>query len=148
MASVFESEKIRESTRFINPYAGKLSILFPQLEWDLKKAGYDMDAPQFLSVVIYTSFLSLVLLVLSIGTPLLLLIGPQKLYITLASSLFLSSAVFLYLLFMPKAQITKRSRDIDKDLEYMLKDIRIQLSSGVPLFDTLVNVSHGRYGQC
>jgi len=30
----------------------------------------------------------------------------------------------------------------------MLKDIQIQLRSGVPLFDTIVNVSRGQYGEC
>lgn len=148
MKSLFESDELKESTSFMVEYAGRLTILFPQLEWDLKKAGYSIEPPEFLSLVIYLSVLSLVLLTVIIGVPLLVLVGVDKLYITLVSALFLSSAVFLYLMLLPKTMIKKRARDIDKDLEYMLKDIRIQLSSGVPLFDTLVNASHGKYGQC
>jgi len=148
MTSIFESEKLKESSSFLNDYTVKLTLLFPDLEWNLKKSGQELSAPQFLSAVIYASLFTLLILIVIIGVPLVALVGTEKLYITLISTLLLTSAVFLYLLFMPKAIIRKRSREIDKHLEYMLKDIRIQLSSGVPLFDTLVNVSRGKYGQC
>ncbi|MBD3261893.1 MAG: hypothetical protein GF334_09555, partial [Candidatus Altiarchaeales archaeon] len=39
-------------------------------------------------------------------------------------------------------------RLIDRDLEYVLKDIQIQLTAGVPLFDTFVNIARGEYGEC
>jgi flagellar protein FlaJ len=42
----------------------------------------------------------------------------------------------------------KRAVLIDMDLEFMLKDMEIQLSSGIPLFDTLVNIARGEYGEC
>jgi flagellar protein FlaJ len=45
-------------------------------------------------------------------------------------------------------KINRRARLIDKNLEYVLKDMHIQLTSGVPLFDTFVNIARGDYGEC
>ncbi len=59
MKSLFESDELKESTNFMVEYAGRLTILFPQLEWDLKKAGYSIEPPEFLSLVIYLSVLLL-----------------------------------------------------------------------------------------
>jgi archaeal flagellar protein FlaJ len=53
-----------------------------------------------------------------------------------------------YMLMIPGVKMSRRSQLIDFDLEFMLKDMQIQLSAGVPLFDTLVNIARGEYGEC
>lgn len=46
----------------------------------------------------------------------------------------------------PKIYVTRKQRDIEKNLLSALEDILVQLSSGIPLFDILVNISYTDYG--
>ncbi|MFH1788754.1 MAG: type II secretion system F family protein [Candidatus Altiarchaeota archaeon] len=148
MASIFKSKLARETAKPFEEPAKRLVLLFPDLEWDLKRAGYTIDTTQFLSVVMYLALMTLIGCMFIIVLPLVLVKGKDQFYIALLFSIFITFIMFLYLLFVPKLEISKRGRLIDRDLEYMLKDMEIQLSSGVPLFDTLVNVGKGKYGEC
>ncbi|MFH1835722.1 MAG: type II secretion system F family protein [Methanobacteriota archaeon] len=148
MASIFKSKTARETAKPFEEPAKRLVLLFPDLEWDLKRAGYNIDTTQFLSIVMYLTLVSFIICVVMIIVPLVTVKGSDQFYIALLFSIFITFVMFLYLLFIPKMEISKRGRLIDGDLEYMLKDMEIQLSSGVPLFDTLVNVGRGKYGEC
>jgi len=146
--SLFKSKTIRDTSKPLSEPAKRLVILFPELDWDLKKAGYNLDKTQFLSMVLYLTIMIFVACILFVIAPLYISQGSEKLYVAALITLIVTFLGFLYFLFMPRMEIARRSHMIDKDLEYMLKDMGIQLSSGVPLFDTLVNVGGGRYGEC
>lgn len=148
MPKLFDSKNIRKTSKLFKPQAKRLVVLFPDLEWDLKKAGFTIDTVEFLSISLYVSLLVMFASVIVIIIPLVLANGINFLYYSSIFSIMVTSLIFAFLLFQPKAEIAKRGRRIDKDLEYMLKDMRIQLSSGVPLFDTIVNVGSDRYGEC
>lgn len=47
----------------------------------------------------------------------------------------------------PRVYATKRQRDIEKNLIPALEDILIQLTSGIPLFSIMVNISDSDYGE-
>jgi flagellar protein FlaJ len=148
MTSIFKSKLTRETAKPFEEPAKRLVLLFPDLEWDLKRAGYAINTTQFLSIVMYLTLMTLIGCLIVMVLPLVVFKGREQFYITLLFSIFITFVMFLYLLFIPKMEIGKRGRLIDRDLEYMLKDMEIQLSSGVPLFDTLVNVGRGKYGEC
>ncbi|MEA2036371.1 MAG: type II secretion system F family protein [Nanoarchaeota archaeon] len=46
----------------------------------------------------------------------------------------------------PKISTNRKVREIEKNLLAALQNILVQLNSGVPLFDILVNISKGGYG--
>lgn len=148
MASIFKSRIARETAKPFEEPAKRLILLFPDLEWDLKRAGYSINTIQFLSIILYLTLMTFIGCAFVIITPLVVFKGTDQFYISILFSIFITFVMFLYLLFVPKLEISKRGRLIDRDLEYMLKDMEIQLSSGVPLFDTLVNVGRGKYGEC
>jgi flagellar protein FlaJ len=52
------------------------------------------------------------------------------------------------MLIMPKVKIKKRSNLIEKNLSYALKDLEIQTGAGIPIFDAIVHVANGGYGEC
>ncbi|HHQ45245.1 MAG TPA: type II secretion system F family protein [Candidatus Altiarchaeales archaeon] len=125
-----------------------LETVFPQLEWDLKRSGYTISAPEFLAVSLYLA------LVFFIGS-FLLLVAPfifskpvTELYPEIFFCITISILALAYFMFMPRMKIARRAKLIDRDLEYVLKDIHIQLTAGVPLFDTFVNIARGDYGEC
>ncbi len=149
MVSILESELVETASKPFRSTAERLTVLFPSLEWDLKKAGYIIDTIQFLSVVLYLTTLVFVTSVLFTTLPIIMLEGfTRTLYFLVIFCAGVSALTFFYLIITPHARMQRRARLIDKDLEYMLKDIEIQLSAGIPLFDTFVNVSRGQYGEC
>jgi len=49
-------------------------------------------------------------------------------------------------MFYPKLIASRRIRDIDRNLLPALRTLLIHINSGVPLFDTMVAISHQNYG--
>lgn len=157
MPGFYESEQVQKtSTKFKGP-ATLLSGMFPTLEWDLRKAGYDANAQQYLSITLYLATIAFIGGLLAFGVPVAVteeqLLLPDNQINTailwpIGAGVGLAVLVFFYALYAPRIKINRRSRQIDKHLEYMLKDMQVQLTAGVPLFDTLVNISRGQYGEC
>lgn len=149
MPSIFESPGLVGVSKPLRDSARRLEVLFPNLDWDLKKAGYvDVDSAVYLSIIMYTGLSVFIIFFLLLVVPTLATEGLVASYGFLLLTIIMTAIAVGYLLILPRVDIDKRSRLIDNSLEYMLKDIQIQLRSGVPLFDTLVNVSRGQYGEC
>jgi len=53
---------------------------------------------------------------------------------------------FAFFLYYPRVLARKLAESVDKDLVFALKDLLLQLSSGVTLFSALANVANGGYG--
>src|SRR3989338_4849523 len=127
MVSIFDSNLIKTMSEPFKGFANQISIVFPNLEWDLKKSGFSVDVTQYLATIIYLTLVIFILSILIIVVPITISRGADKAIINVPISLFVTATGFVYLLFLPKSRIIKRRNLIDKDLEYMLKDIRIQL---------------------
>jgi flagellar protein FlaJ len=54
---------------------------------------------------------------------------------------------FFYVKSYPKLLLKKKVYDIDRNILYALRHMYVQVTSGVPLFDALVSVANGNYGQ-
>lgn len=53
---------------------------------------------------------------------------------------------FFYVLIYPSVLVTKKVRELDKNLLFALRHLLIQVKSGIPLFDSMVSVSRASYG--
>ncbi len=58
-------------------------------------------------------------------------------------TLFVSFSQRIY----PQIYVSRRQKDIEKNLLSALQDISIQLSSGIPLFGVMTNISFADYGE-
>ncbi len=58
-----------------------------------------------------------------------------------------SMFVFFSQTVYPRIYVAKRQRNIEKNLIPALEDILVQLTSGIPLFSVLVNISASDYGE-
>ena len=63
----------------------------------------------------------------------------------LIAALFMAIVIFVISLAYPKWLINKKVRDIDKNLLFAARHLRVQTSAGVSLFNALVSASNG-YG--
>lgn len=113
---------------------------FPHLKNELLQAGIKVSVTDFIKkVVISTIFIVAALFIIGLllfyklGFSILLLI-----ILTIVIAFF----VFNLLLNIPKAKIKRKVNDIEKEIVYAGRFLLIELSSGLPLFDALVNVSN------
>jgi len=154
MPSFYESPATLRASRHFDGVARVLITFFPNMEWDLKRAGMSIDVIRYLSVTVYLTVVAFILTSLAMSAPLLgkYSAGKRVEYGDIIFSVVfvgvITGLTFLYLIFQPKIKIAKRARQIDNHLEYMLKDMQVQLSAGIPLFDTIVNIARGQYGEC
>ncbi|MEA3248194.1 MAG: type II secretion system F family protein [Nanoarchaeota archaeon] len=58
-------------------------------------------------------------------------------------SIFISFSQLAY----PRVFVSKKEKDIEKNLIFALEDILIQLDSGIPLFNIITNISSSDYGE-
>ncbi|MFH1721464.1 MAG: type II secretion system F family protein [Candidatus Altiarchaeota archaeon] len=157
MPGFYDSPQVQKTSQHFKGMAQLVGAMFPTLEWDLRKAGYQINAIQYVSITIYLVMLAFIGCMVVFGVP----VAATEKYVILPDgeintmifwpfglAISISAMVFFYSLYAPKIKISSRSRKIDKTLEFMLKDMQVQLTAGVPLFDTLVNISRGQYGEC
>src|SRR3989339_35898 len=72
--------------------------------------------------------------------------GHFLLYSMLAAA-FISLFLFFQQVAYPKLLIAKRAKLIERSLLAALQNMLVQLNSGVPLFQIMVNLSHAGYGE-
>jgi pilus assembly protein TadC len=143
-----ESQKMLNMAEPLVEYAHHLEPLFPRMEWNLKRSGYSIDSAQYLAVTMYMTTLVFITCVTLMVLPILIIKGWQDSYVMVFITMAATGFTLVIHLIKPSVEMAKRATRIDLDLEYMLKDMQIQLSAGVPVFDTIVNIAKGEYGEC
>lgn len=143
----YESTKINSLVNPLKPIAGGTVMLFPDLNWTLKRAGIKVDAIIYLSVAFFVGLMAFTISTVTIAIPLIMR-GSMEFATGLMISGVLGIVAFIYIMLIPNLRISRTRRGVDKNLEYMLKDMQIQLTAGIPLFDIFVNVGSGGYGEC
>lgn len=134
--------------RFLLGFTHFVSRLVPGLSYDLKEMDSSLKAEEYslvalLHSLIYGLFFTSLVLVL--------LISQQRAVLEILeySGLVFFVFVFLFLFVLlryPHITGGKKAEQVDKELVFALKDISLQVSSGVSLYNAFVHVSHQDYG--
>lgn len=138
-------EKALKKARKLRPLAQGMLKSFPSLKLDLVQAEMEIDPLDYMSLTLFTSLFYFFLLgglMTFIGFVIKGAFDPIGLVI---GTVFLIMS-FNYLSFYPKVQAKKRINDLEGNLLYALRHLLIQVRSGVPLFESMVNITSG-YGQ-
>ncbi|MEM5834004.1 MAG: type II secretion system F family protein [Candidatus Aenigmatarchaeota archaeon] len=129
---------------FIFILADKISKILP-LEITLKQADISYDEREWLSLAIYSSihwFLILFSILFFIG-----IISKTNIFsISLVLSLVFSSFVFIYFILFPSFLVSRKVRDVEKNLPHVLRHLLIELRGGVSLYNALLSISSQDYG--
>ncbi len=140
-------EILKRRTKFLLNIGRYLSRNTKNLGKFLKDSGVDITKEEYMSVCVYTQMFTFVIL-LSVFTTLLGLLSVQNFwFLGLGLALLFSLFVFFAQINYPKIYVFKEGRLLDRNLIPALQDILVQLKSGVPLFDIMVNVSKSKYGE-
>ncbi|MEM0324861.1 MAG: type II secretion system F family protein [Candidatus Aenigmatarchaeota archaeon] len=129
---------------FIFILADKISKILP-LEITLKQADISYDEREWLSLAIYSSihwFLILFSILFFIG-----IISKTNIFsISLVLSLVFSSFVFIYFILFPSFLVSRKVKDVEKNLPHVLRHLLIELRGGVSLYNALLSISSQDYG--
>lgn len=127
---------------------GVAAFLRPRMKFvekPLMLLDVDTSATDYISMSLFNS------LVYFVFAGLLVFIFAYKLGIkdsvvwALVGGVVTACVVFLFCSIYPKWLSNKKVKEIDRDLLFAARHLKIQTTTGVPLFDSLVSASHG-YG--
>ncbi len=111
----------------------------PGLVLKLKQAGMGERPEDFVKKIFFSAFYMTTGLLLVLFTLLLKLNLIRGIMILIFPIVFVGT--FLYMLKMPDIIILKKEREINREIVFAGKFLIIELESGVPLYNSIVNVS-------
>ena len=111
----------------------------PYLKYKLKNAGMNYKPEEFIQRTFMTAFYMTTGLAASVGLLLAkfdVLKGMMIFFVPVIFILF-----FSYMLKMPDAIISKKEKEITKEIVFAGRHLIIELESGVPLYNAMINIS-------
>lgn len=141
----FPMERAVKISRIFLWASSRLVKLNPFLSNELFQAGMEINDREYLSVAIFSSLFWFIL-IFSLFTSVGVLSGRNFVYLALAFSFLLSGVCFFYIIFYPNLIISKKNREVERNLLFAIRHLFIQVKSGVSLFDAMISISKGNYG--
>ena len=123
----------------INTILQRTSKLFPALKMKLKQAGIEQKPEEFIKRTIVSAFYMTTGLAVSLFLVLAKLNAFKNALLLLVPFLFI--IMFFYMIKLPDLKISKKEKEISKEIVFAGRFIIIELESGVPLYNAMVNVS-------
>ncbi|MEM0465874.1 MAG: type II secretion system F family protein [Candidatus Pacearchaeota archaeon] len=138
-------EILKKKSKFFSSRIKRVKKSF--LEENLKNIGINLTREEYLGICYRTFIFSFVFFYI-FGTLLLFLFRIKNFYIySILIAFMFSIFIFFIQISYPKIYISRKQREIEKNLIPALEDILVQLNSGIPLFNIMVNISDGGYGE-
>jgi pilus assembly protein TadC len=126
--------------------ASGLEIAFPFLKLHLRHADIKMSSAEYLAAnIVSSAVFGAAVFAIALFVTLTAGLTPPLL-ISLGAGLIIAVLVWFQNLLVPKALIAKKVSSLERNLIPALSDMLVQLHSGIPLFDILVNIANGDYG--
>jgi len=134
----------RRSKSFIKFTSSKKS----KLDEYLKNSDEEISRRQYLSLCYRSFLINTIFLSVVISSILIILKGDYfYTYIGFGFAILISGFILFNQINYPRIFSMHKSKDVDKNLISALQDIIVQLDSGVPIFQILVNISNSDYGE-
>jgi len=113
----------------------------------LKNSGLDLTREEYLGICLKSFVIAFVFLFIISTTILYFYQIKQFYFIGLGASFIFALFVIFSQSVYPRIYVSRRQRNIEKNLISALEDISVQLSSGIPLFTILSNIAGQDYGE-
>ena len=146
---LFSIERANNVNRHFVWIGEKLSSIFFKVKYNLTTAGIEISAEKYLTAAFFSAavygllFFGLFYFLLFARDA--AITAESSILSALIGSAFFCVFFFLHMIY-PGIMAKGYASGIDKSLLFALKSMLIQVSSGVSLFDAMVNVSRADYG--
>ncbi|MFH1095253.1 MAG: type II secretion system F family protein [Candidatus Micrarchaeota archaeon] len=128
--------------------SNRILVVYPGLHYDMRNAAIDLSAEAYAAGSIFSSLIwgllvGGLLLALAKGTSL-----PVPVVVLLPFLGFMLGTLVMLLIHLKYPAILAKSvaSEIDRGLLFACRDMLIQTSSGIPLFNVMSNIAEGDYG--
>lgn len=146
---IYSIDRAKQIDRRFIGIGKSLSRLFYKLKYDLGRADLDIDDSTYLTATFFSALAYFILAFLFILGLLYIKEGifqqEHVLYSGAGAIAFYLFFFFLHLIY-PGIMAKSYAAGIDRSLIFALKSMLIQISSGISLYDSMVNVSRAKYG--
>ena len=136
--------------RPLRGFAYRLSKADPRIGEDLKKTSIEINAIEYLSMA-FVNMIFIASLFSVLFFTLFFRLNYKGFYLTtmysIAAGFGLSMLFFIIYLRYPTIIAGKKGERVDKNLVFALKELYLQVISGVTLYDALTHVANSDYGE-
>jgi pilus assembly protein TadC len=138
----------REIGRIFRRVGGFMAEFLPELKSDIVLAAIDMTAEEYMVASVVSSLLLGALLFTFAYVPLTVLeLAPgSELMLSAIPAVAVMLLDFFVLIRYPRILAVKRAELVDRDLIYALKDLLLNISAGLTLYESIGRVSDADYG--
>jgi archaeal flagellar protein FlaJ len=144
----FSPTKAKVIARHYLGWGEKVESVFHRLPWELEQARLDFEAREWAAIAFYSMIMYF--FVVFDALFIILLIAKVQMNTALALSMLtgmgFSMGVFMFQIFYPKLYVSRKIKEVERNLPYVLHHLLIHIRSGVPLFNALVSVAKSNYG--
>ena len=139
---------IKIKSNFLNTVFQRAAKAFPTLKIKLKQAGMGDKPEEFIKKTFVSAFYMTTGLVVALFLVLAKLNVLKGIVFVMVPIIFI--VMFFYMIRLPDVRISKKEKEISKEIVFAGRFIIIELESGVPLYNAMLNVSKnyetiGRY---
>lgn len=138
---------VKEKKTFFYTIAGKIERFFPELKLELIQADIHKSPQDFLASCLQQSFVVMIFVGIIIAATSFMFGLEEFMAASIPIAVLFFFVFFLVTAAGPRATIKKKVNDIESNLAYAVKSIRIHLTSGAPLFEVFINVGKENYGE-
>lgn len=150
-AVIISPEKALFFGKKVKRLAFNVKNIVPGLKNDLMQASMNIDYLDYIAAGIIVTIIMMALMSGVAG--LIVLIAMKKGLLTIRIEAILPVLIlvvpvvyFFYFLNFPKLQAVKRNKLMEEQVVFATREIMIKVSSGVPIFNALLDVANGDYG--
>src|SRR3989339_669349 len=123
----------------LNSIFQRIAKAFPGLKIKLKQAGMDDKSEDFIKKTFVSAFYMTTGLVVSLFLVLAKLDVLKGVLFFIVPIVFM--VMFFYMIRLPDVKISKKEKEISKEIVFAGRFLIIELESGVPLYNAMINVS-------
>lgn len=118
----------------------------PKLNEQLKNSDVSLTSSEYLGICFRTFILAFIVLLLIFTTLFFFFKIGYFYFYGFVLALIFSGFIFFRQLSYPKIYSLRKERDVEKNLIPAMQDMLVQLESGVPVFQIIVNIASSDYG--
>ncbi|MBU0467341.1 MAG: type II secretion system F family protein [Nanoarchaeota archaeon] len=137
-------EKLKKKSNFFTRFVREKEN--SKLTKQLEMSDLDITGREYTAICLRGMVYSFLFVFVLASSTLVLLKVSHSLLLALGMSVLFSGFVFFSRRVYPKVFITRKQREIEGNILSALQDVLVQLTSGIPLFSILVNISSSDYG--
>lgn len=146
--SLLPTERAKEASSIFQYQAFTMSRAMPGLKLQLEQADIGLTPRDYLAISMFSGILvALILFPVVFALSMLAEDITTSLIIAAMAAVMGYVGIFAYSLNYPRTVVQKKIKLLERDLLFALKYILIRIKSGVSLYDSMVGISNGNFGQ-